>query len=408
MTSTAGAGIGKRRVPGAADPVERGHATRTHVATGADALRTMGDELDELYAATATPVTARRRWQQAWVDCYRGWTPLVVAVGPATGTHAGRLDAAAGLAWQRTGGVTTVVGIGTGPADYLRLPARSPAAAEALAAAVDDALAGLPRPRRLTLHRLPPTDPVAATMIAVGGRSARLAPGPSASTTRFGEERTARAYMSSNEYRERKRMRNRLRREGRVETWRVLHDPDELVAALPAIEAVQRRRDAALGRASKLDHPGAGPFYRRVLLDHAEAGELEVLTFAIDGELASYLVAFRDGSAFRAWNTAFDARFAAYGPGRLIMCAGLDHALEDPACDEFDWMLGDEAYKGSFRTVDVPTVDLLAWSSPLARAVLDAPRLAKDRLRPIKRRHPALDQALERIKHRARKARHGR
>jgi CelD/BcsL family acetyltransferase involved in cellulose biosynthesis len=378
----------------------RGGGVAVH--TGAGALRCIADGLDDLHATTDTPVTARRRWLQAWIDCYPAWTPLVVTVGVGD-----RLDAVAPLAWHRGSGITTVVGVGEGPSDYLAFPARDPAAATALAGAVCTALHTLPRPWRLVVRGLPAADPVAARLAATAPVGA-VVPGPSARATAVVGERELRAYVRTSERRELRRMRNRVARRGHTSSVEVLADPDEVAAVLPEVESVHRARDAALGRASRLDDRCAGPFFRRVLLDHAAAGEVEVDVLRFDGRLAAYVVSFPDGPVRRAWNTRFDPAFADLGPGRTALCGALERAVADPTCEAFDWMLGDEAYKRSYVMVEDPREELLAWSSSGARLALDAPRRVRAALRPLKRRYGVLDRGWERAKHTAKRARGGR
>src|SRR5213595_178593 len=126
--------------------------TPTTIAKGSAALQEIGSELDELLEHVGAPVTARRPWIDLWVETYRTWQPWCLTVrSPDTG----RLDAAALLATRTRFGITDIVGLGHGPSDYLRLPARDLAAAEQLGSLVADGLRRRPGRWRLVIDQLP-------------------------------------------------------------------------------------------------------------------------------------------------------------------------------------------------------------------------------------------------------------
>src|SRR4029077_21077166 len=78
------------------------------VIRGQRALDGMAEALDDLHAATATPVTARRPWLQTWLSCFPE-EPLIVAVWSGE-----RLEAVAPLAQHRRLGITETVAMGNG------------------------------------------------------------------------------------------------------------------------------------------------------------------------------------------------------------------------------------------------------------------------------------------------------
>jgi CelD/BcsL family acetyltransferase involved in cellulose biosynthesis len=136
----------------------------------------------------------------------------------------------------------------------------------------------------------------------------------------------------------------------------------DIAALMPELERVCLRRDAQLERRSQLLEPDAGPFFGRVVRDHAARGEVAITTLRLGGRMASYALCFVDRSSHRMWNSRFDPDFAQYGPGRLVLDATLRHALADPRIDELDWMRGEEGYKFSSATDVVPAQRVVAWS----------------------------------------------
>src|SRR2546421_5506564 len=142
-------------------------ATRLEVIEGAHVLDDLGSLLDELHAATATPVTARRPWLQTWLSCFRDYQPLAFVL-----RMENRLDAAALLAQRRRRGITEIVALGHGPSDQTRFPCRSGEAAAALSRGIAGQLLSRPGPWRLAVRHLPMHDPVA---IALRGELPRAA-----------------------------------------------------------------------------------------------------------------------------------------------------------------------------------------------------------------------------------------
>lgn len=361
------------------------------VIRGRDALGVVGPALDDLHAAAGTPVTARRPWLETWVDCFDD-EPLVVAV-----RSGATLEAAALLAQRRRLGVTTVVAMGQGPSDRVAFPSRRPEASAALAERLAAHLLGQAGLWSLTVRHLPTEDPVAVGLAARLPHAALVAGDPSPAL-RFGPDRRLRAYVSRNHHQQIRQARNRMQREGLTPEFRHLRELEAIEAVMPDVEQVCRRRDAMLHRHSQLDDPRFGPFFRAVILDHAARGEVDLTLLFLKGELAAYCLCFVDRGSYRMWNCRFSPEWARLSPGRVTNNEALAHGLEDPDCTEFDWMLGDEAYKsGATNHVD-PSQNLLAWSSPVVRAALDSPRYVLQFMKETKDRHEPLERGWEGMK----------
>jgi CelD/BcsL family acetyltransferase involved in cellulose biosynthesis len=129
-------------------------------------------------------------------------------------------------------------------------------------------------------------------------------------------------------------------------------------------------------------------------MDHADRGEVDLTTLRLDGELASYVLCFRDGHASRMWSTRVAPNWLRYGAGRLANHAALEHALADPDITAFDWMRGDESYKRSMANHVEQAQDVQAWSSLTVRAITDAPRWSKALALDLAERHPSVRRVL--------------
>lgn len=356
---------------------------------GLAGLRANSDVLTELYTDTGAPVTARVRWQEIWARTHPRWETWIVTLA----TPDGSLVGAAPLARRRIGPLVRVVGLGHGTSDDARLPVRDPSLATPLARAVSSYLDALGRPWALLVEQLPQTCAVIDALVQALPH-ARVGDGQDMPVVMTDGVDDPHRYISRNARSAENKARNRLHGDGVVVTERWLTDANEVGAAVPAMSAVHRARDEQLGRVSDHDDPARAAFYRDVLVEHAAAGELDLLLLEADGDLAAYVAAFRDGATLRVWDNRLSPRWSAYSAGRLANHAAIRRVLADPTLEALDWMRGDEAYKLSSATTVVATRKLEAWSSRLARA----PYVAKDSLRTLRDRSPALDRGVRRAR----------
>ena len=361
--------------------------------TGPDALTEIGAPFDALAAAESLPVTARRTWLQAWVDTHSAWEPWVVLA-----EADGELLAAAPLA-RRRAGLLQVVLLGHGPTDDARLPARTPEAAVAVAQAV---AAELRRggPWRMRFQQLPADDLVTAALVeALPAADVRPGQGmPLVETVGSDPD----AYLSKNSKKALAKIRNRLRDRDLEPLLRWVTDADEVIALIPELMRVHRERDLALGRRPDHDDPASAAFYREVISRHARSGEIDLLTLRLDGDLAAYVCAFRDGRTLRSWDNRLAPRWADLSAGRLANTEALRHVVASEHYDALDWMRGEESYKLQTATRVVPTADLQAWSSPSLRRVEALASTTVERARTAVR-----GSAVHRGVQRVRRLRHG-
>jgi len=300
------------------------------------------------------PFTSRRRWLQAWADTHPDWEPWLVTV-----QEAGRLAAAAPLARRRRGPLCEVVLLGHGPTDDARLPARTPEAAQALAAAIAGALKK--GTWRLRLQQVPVDDPVVGALAARLGH-VRLEAAQGMPLVRI-TDRELNSYLSKNTRKSLAKIGNRLKAADLEPELRWTRDADEVVALLPELERVHRERDLDLDRRPDHDDPRAAAFYRTVIERHARAGEIDLLTLRLGGDLAAFVCGFRDGRALRSWDNRLSPRWSELSAGRIANTEALRHVVLGGEYDALDWMRGEEPYKLQSATEVVPTAALTAWSS---------------------------------------------
>jgi CelD/BcsL family acetyltransferase involved in cellulose biosynthesis len=189
-------------------------------------------------------------------------------------------------------------------------------------------------------------------------------------------------------------MHNRILREGLSVDIAHLRKAVDIAAVLGEVEMLCHARDVQTRGWSALGNGSAGPFFRSVVLDHADRGEVDLTTLRLDGHLAAYVLCFLDGGAYRMWSTRVAPAWLRYGAGRLANNAALEHALSDQHCTSFDWMRGDEGYKRSMANHIEQAQDVLAWSSLPVRAVTDAPRRLKALAIDSAERHPTVRRVL--------------
>ena len=354
---------------------------------GATALEACAADYDALCDAVRAPVTARRAWLQTWADCYPDWEPWVFVVDDAAGPVA-----AAALARSRRAGFVRVVGLGHGPSDEARLPAVDQAAAVRLADGVTAALGRLGRPWQLHVEQLPPADPAPAALAArlpVG----RVVAGDGMPQITVHPSRELRRHVSRNTRSALAKARNRIAAAGLEERLVWTSDPAAIAAAMPELAAVHRARDHSLGRRSDHDDPRAARFHREVLLRHARAGEVELLTLRLGDRLAAYVAAFCDGAALRVWDNRLEPSFAHLSAGRIANAEAVAHVVADQRYAVLDWMRGEESYKLSNATTVVPTCDVWGFSSRVAELPYRTWAAAKAR----KDSTAALDQLWRRL-----------
>jgi hypothetical protein len=320
--------------------------TLAHVRHDGGALRSLGPDLDALLQRCAAPMTSRRPWLQAWLDCERD-VPLRVTTST---TPSGALAAALLLVEE------------VDDEGRLRLRTASPRANDrAMTVAADRAaarrLAGCLRDELqreqgrwvLELGPVPVGDLVLEELArvlphAVLSRGDDIPLVHPADSTHECTDPSDCTNLSVNMRRNLRKARNRLLLDGRRHEVRLLRSAEEVQASLDAVWRVRCARDAFVGR-PHLDPDGREErFWRHSLLVLAELGMLELAMLEIDGELAAYVLALDDDAAYRVLEGRFDSSLARYNPGKLLEA----EAVRRTTClgrRAVDWMNGVAPHK---------------------------------------------------------------
>jgi len=114
-------------------------------------------------------------------------------------------------------------------------------------------------------------------------------------------------------------------------------------------------RLADMHQAVRSDHGERGAFadaqvvafHREVARRMLAAGRLRLWRLDVGGRTIAAIHCFRYADTVAFYTTGFDAAWSSYGPGRRIMATAIRGAIDDGAT-EFDFLRGDESYKGSW------------------------------------------------------------
>jgi CelD/BcsL family acetyltransferase involved in cellulose biosynthesis len=287
--------------------------------------------------------------------------------------------------------------IGHATSDRTCLPARDPAAAQALAEAVAGSSRSWRRPWRVRLEQLPLADPV-AQLLAARLPGGAVVEGDACAVLDFDQGRDADTYERKSFRRNLRGGRNRLDRDGREWTIRRIDDPLAIEAALDDILALRRARDHNLGRRSDVDDLAGERRWRELVRAHASAGGAEVVELSVDGALGAYAIAFLDRGRYRLWDARIASDLRRYNLGHLVAQELLHSALVHEDIDELDLGRGAQEDKRMLASRLEERSDLVAASSAWARLILDAPGRLRWRAAQFKNRHPPLRRAWARVK----------
>ena len=365
---------------------------RTRIWTRAELLHEHAACVDDLLAATGAPLTASRRWWDAWLEAYPEMSPWIVArVG-----EDGMLRALAPLARRHRRGWTEVVMIGDGVSDYTRLPARSEHDASVLAGQIAEHLGSLRSPWTLALRQLPPNDPGARELVARLGHGS-LRGGGAAPRTAITSRQSS--HYLSRSYRKNARNRfNRLTAAGHRPRVEFVHEPEQVQAVLDEVVRVCRARERQMMGRSHLDDPRQERFFRSVAISLAEQGSLELALLVADDRIAAYQLHLVDRGVYRAWNGHHDPAWGRFSPGHVLDHQVFERVLADASFHEFDWMMGTLPYKLRSATHLAAAEEVVAASSPMTAMAAFGPRRLRQRAVAIAREDERAARVVDRLR----------
>jgi len=174
-------------------------------------------------------------------------------------------------------------------------------------------------------------------------------------------------------------------------TFKFAADHDEALKILSTAEAQQGTRMQNLGRNFILNEATCAAFYRNLVRDGVGSGYALVSVLMASEEVVATLLGIRVGSRYvmiRISNAG--EKWSNCSPGRLIIERTMA-ALHRDGVREFDFSIGNYAYKRRFGVKRLPLVDLSAalnWRG--------LPYALRDRAARESRRYPKLTATLKR------------
>jgi CelD/BcsL family acetyltransferase involved in cellulose biosynthesis len=188
-----------------------------------------------------------------------------------------------------------------------------------------------------------------------------------------------------------KTVRKELERSWRVFTrdpaasFAIITDTNEALRILSTTEVQQGTRMQSLGRNYVLNDETCATFYRNLVRDGVGNGYTLVTVLAVGDEIVATLLGIRTGARYvmvRISNAG--DKWSNCSPGRLIIERTMA-ALHRDGVREFDFSVGNYAYKRRFGVTRLPLIDIsaaLGWRGwpyalrdHMVRAVRNYPRL---------------------------------
>jgi CelD/BcsL family acetyltransferase involved in cellulose biosynthesis len=173
--------------------------------------------------------------------------------------------------------------------------------------------------------------------------------------------------------------------------FRIVEDAGEALRLLATLDAQQRARMQHLGVNFILDDEANGAFYRNLVRDGVGNGYAVVSALTVGDEVVATLLGMRFGPRYvmiRFSNAG--EKWSSCSPGRLVIERTMA-ALHEDGVREFDFSIGNYAYKRRFGVTPLPLVDISAALSWRGR-----PHALRDRVARELRNYPQLDAYLKR------------
>jgi CelD/BcsL family acetyltransferase involved in cellulose biosynthesis len=192
-------------------------------------------------------------------------------------------------------------------------------------------------------------------------------------------------------------VRKELERSWRVFTrdsaaaFRIVTDSQEALRLLSTMEVQQGNRMQHLGLNFILNDETCAAFYRNLVRDNVGNGYAVLSALSVGGEVVATLLGIRQGGRYvmvRISNAG--DKWSNCSPGRLIIERTMA-ALHKDGIRQFDFSIGNYAYKRRFGVVPVPLVDFTA-----ALGWRGVPYALRDRAARWLRGHPRLAQRVKR------------
>ena len=174
----------------------------------------------------------------------------------------------------------------------------------------------------------------------------------------------------------RKKLRQDWKRLSAVGEADVVNDrtPDQVRAAFETFLAIEAASWKGAERTALLSHADSAAFARRLIGNLAEAGQASVALLRLDGKAIAAQVLLYCGTTAYTWKTAFDAGFAKFSPGALLvdritadLLAGDIEGIE--SCSPEGGFMA-QLWSGRRSTIDLLADVGTRWSPVFAIALL--------------------------------------
>ena len=266
----------------------------------------------------------------------------VACVGP-EGWRAAAIFVAYGGRW---------VALGTGASDYLGIPVHPRLNDEDADHAVTRVLSAVLHETGADALRLPGV--VVETRTLEHLNSGPLF--PTATRRTVAPTLHARGFEAAGRKKSLKRHWNKLHRAGDVEVI-TSTEAAEVRPHLDAFMAQHRARWANGDAPTQFDHPEQVRLFERLTERLGASGALRFTRVTLDGELVASHFGMQSAGRFTWYKPTYAPSFADLSPGEVLLRALILRAQHE-ACDEFDFTVGDEAFKLRFATLVRDVVDL--------------------------------------------------
>lgn len=173
--------------------------------------------------------------------------------------------------------------------------------------------------------------------------------------------------------------------------FRIVTGADEALRILAVLEEQQGARMRELGQNYLLGEGSSGAFYRNLVRDNVASGYAVLSMLSVGDEVVAVLLGIREGSRYvmlRVGNAG--EKWSHCSPGRLVIDRTMA-ALHEDGVREFDFSIGNYAYKRRFGVAPVALADAgtaLSWRG--------LPYALRDRAARELRRYPQLSARLRR------------
>ena len=369
------------------------------VRVGIDALTSFDAMRADGHSAPDANETSRRlpasNWlRSAWYRSEPAITPVAVVVPSA---RAGDADIVIALGARQRFGFVELVAAGHPVVDLVRWD-RAASHPAAVAAGIVQALHVAGPRASLRLEQVAADESwIPALATAIGRRPIA---GQPVVSTRVGGDRDPALVAGRNFRRKARQVERRIVADGHALQVASIVDPGELVAALPAVDALRDQRDRAAGRRTPFDGGPGSVALRASIADAARRGELELVTVSVDGALVAYNLVVIEASVARVVDGRVSPDWRVTALGVVADLAVVTSACARPSIEWIDWGRGLNSNKSRLATDIVETVDITAWNSPIAGGLGPGLRAARRRAQNVLAEHPRVQDAWRRSKRR--------